>query len=742
MKQTSNNSSTTLLRRRRSFRKWLKRVTLPNDGGNAFINDKIPHGGVFSVPLTTSIKYAQTSIGYVDNEGVKHPKSGAIPTVVAKCGAFLKKNGLHVEGIFRVSGNQKRINALEFIFNQSQSNFGLDLNWDGYTVHDAASILRRYLNKLPEPVIPLAYYQQFRDVMNDRTHNSTEDRIRACQELIHKLPTAHQHLLLYLLDTLSLFASFAEKTKMSITNLSSVFCPAILRHPNHNTPLDYKISQYVIEFLIEFQSLFTMQLFLSSTQLGNNSINCNFKSREETKNAKDNAFSLNSDHAQVKGHGLPFLIPYEETDQNTKLQKSFSNLDPFISPTIEAKSHSNLNISPVAIRLPTEINNNSKSVQKQNTRALLPLSGNYTAAAKTLDNVRHSFLRLTLELKVKFKDFSIASSKRFAPVDYVRLLLRRYTKQSASSFAGKVVYYVTLTSISLVIAYEVYLAIVSVHILEPFVFFTGLACYWTILYNGVIVNTNSTSRLSFFSTNTTPAVLLSSTIITDSSDNTEEFEMKQQHEAEGESKQSHTDIIDDKQGENVVKYKEENADPYSIDNVNDPLLLQDKSIMLEWHGLLTRAWRAKCNSNDIINQSAVSVIPDGDDNASILSKCSRFDEEEPSFWSTNKDDGEEEEVNLEGLEIDAKTLERYLGIYNQIKNDAQMAQRLQWEEDYARDKHNPFLSTTKKIKHIHDLGEPWKSDDDDYQESDDADAEVTTPTGVEKEEWKIRIFTH
>lgn len=49
---------------------------------------------------------------------------------------------------------------------------------------------------------------------------------------------------------------------MNISNLSAVFCPGILRHPDHNTPVQYKISQYVIEFLIEFQSLFTMQLLV------------------------------------------------------------------------------------------------------------------------------------------------------------------------------------------------------------------------------------------------------------------------------------------------------------------------------------------------------------------------------------------------------------------------------------------------------------------------------------------------
>ncbi|CEG66752.1 hypothetical protein RMATCC62417_03276 [Rhizopus microsporus] len=251
------NSNPSRPQRRRSFKGWLKRMTLPNNQRR--IEPQVKEG-VFGVPLNTSIEYAKTTVGYIDEDGVKHSKAGSIPIVVAKCGSFLKKNGLETEGIFRVSGNMKRVNALEFQFDQGASHYGLDFNWNGYTVHDAANLLTRYLNKLPEPVIPTEYYIAFRDVMNNNVCHTTEERIDAFQALIQDLPSPHRHLLLYLLDTLSLFAANASQTKMTTSNLAAVFCPGILRHPDYNTPIQYKISQCVIEFLIEFQSLFTIQL--------------------------------------------------------------------------------------------------------------------------------------------------------------------------------------------------------------------------------------------------------------------------------------------------------------------------------------------------------------------------------------------------------------------------------------------------------------------------------------------------
>jgi len=54
----------------------------------------------------------------------------------------------HTEGIFRVSGSNKRINQLQAVFDAPPT-YGKDFDWTGYSVHDAASVLRRYLNALP-----------------------------------------------------------------------------------------------------------------------------------------------------------------------------------------------------------------------------------------------------------------------------------------------------------------------------------------------------------------------------------------------------------------------------------------------------------------------------------------------------------------------------------------------------------------------------------------------------------------
>ncbi|KAF8467309.1 hypothetical protein BDZ91DRAFT_141027 [Kalaharituber pfeilii] len=209
--------------------------------------------GIFGVPLRQSIEYANVAISLTDANGNSFIY-GYVPIVVAKCGVFLKEKATDVEGIFRLSGSAKRIKDLQNIFN-SPEKYGKGLDWTGYTVHDAANVLRRYLNQLPEPIIPLEFYDKFRAPLKLRA----EDAIKVYKRLISQLPPLNRQLLLYILDLLAVFASKSEQNLMTSQNLSAIFQPGLISHPSHDmSPEDYRISQDVLVFLIENQDHFLM----------------------------------------------------------------------------------------------------------------------------------------------------------------------------------------------------------------------------------------------------------------------------------------------------------------------------------------------------------------------------------------------------------------------------------------------------------------------------------------------------
>ncbi|KAI9308386.1 Rho GTPase activation protein [Cunninghamella echinulata] len=230
-----------------SIKSWWKKKTKTK-------NSKQDEAGqIFGVPLEESISNAHAAIAYAD-DNVQY--MGHIPLLIAKCGSFLKEEALYTEGIFRMSGSAKRIGQLQQIFNTAPD-YGRQLDWKGYSVHDTANILRRFLNYLPEPVIVQELYQPFRETIERPI--SDEAKVEEYQALIEQLPPLHQCLLFYLLDLLFLFSQNGHITKMDTFNLASVFTPGILMDPECSLdPSHYKTSQRVVQFLIEHQLSFQM----------------------------------------------------------------------------------------------------------------------------------------------------------------------------------------------------------------------------------------------------------------------------------------------------------------------------------------------------------------------------------------------------------------------------------------------------------------------------------------------------
>lgn len=154
----------------------------------------------------------------------------------------------------------------------SPDRYGKGLDWTGYTVHDAANILRRYLNQLPQPIVPLDFYDRFRDPVRGHQAQAVGDMeaqaqdvgdfdvdqaIRTYQRLITELPPLNRQLLLYILDLLSVFASKSDLNRMTSANLAAIFQPGLISHPSHDmSPQEYRLSQDVLIFLIENQDNF------------------------------------------------------------------------------------------------------------------------------------------------------------------------------------------------------------------------------------------------------------------------------------------------------------------------------------------------------------------------------------------------------------------------------------------------------------------------------------------------------
>ncbi|SPO23780.1 related to BAG7 - Rho GTPase activating protein [Ustilago trichophora] len=211
---------------------------------------------VFGVPLRQSLKYASVAISIAGEDGQQYVW-GYVPVVVAKVGLYLKENATEVEGVFRIAGSQKRMKELQETFD-SPPRYGKSVDWTKYSVHDAASVLRRYFNHMPEPIVPHDLYTEFRNI-RAKEHFDEEGAIKTYRLLISSMPSASQYLLLYVLDLLAVFARKSDKNLMPSSNLAVIFQPGMFSHPSHElSPGEHKLAVQVLEFLIDHQDHFVL----------------------------------------------------------------------------------------------------------------------------------------------------------------------------------------------------------------------------------------------------------------------------------------------------------------------------------------------------------------------------------------------------------------------------------------------------------------------------------------------------
>lgn len=207
---------------------------------------------------------------------------------------------INIEGIFRLNGSARHVRELQDIFD-SAPKYGEGFEFDGYTCFDVASLLRRYLVQLPDPIIPYSLYNKFRDplkscggqVVSKTGPYSHAEIIHTYQTLIGELDNCNQTLLLYLLELFAVFSSKSDTNLMTPSNLSIIFQPCVLSHPQHEMALDeYRLNQNVLVFLIENQIHFCLGLPDSKFATEHSPLNTSSNTENTT---KDNFFSLQAE---------------------------------------------------------------------------------------------------------------------------------------------------------------------------------------------------------------------------------------------------------------------------------------------------------------------------------------------------------------------------------------------------------------------------------------------------------------
>ncbi|CAO3656469.1 unnamed protein product [Mucor hiemalis] len=140
---------------------------------------------------------------------------------------FYPKTGLDIEGIFRKSSSTTVVNQLQAQFEDNPNPFLLNFP-STLSTHSLAGLFKRYLQLLPEPVIPRRFQPAFLDIF-DEEKCTKETLKRRLKEICKTLPHEHLHLLQFLMEVADMVQQNQDRNQMSIESLAIIFAPTCVR---------------------------------------------------------------------------------------------------------------------------------------------------------------------------------------------------------------------------------------------------------------------------------------------------------------------------------------------------------------------------------------------------------------------------------------------------------------------------------------------------------------------------------
>ncbi|VDN57974.1 unnamed protein product [Dracunculus medinensis] len=158
-----------------------------------------------------------------------------VPRFIQMVTEVIESKGIETDGLYRVSGNLSAIQRIRCQVDQEK--YSTLLAEDD--VHVLTGSLKLFFRELSEPIFPSALAKDF--IHANRLPNG-ENKIKAFDELLKKLPLVNRETLKVLFGHLMRVASHADKNRMEIHNLAIMFGPSLFSSGNESGGIDPKRS--------------------------------------------------------------------------------------------------------------------------------------------------------------------------------------------------------------------------------------------------------------------------------------------------------------------------------------------------------------------------------------------------------------------------------------------------------------------------------------------------------------------
>jgi len=142
---------------------------------------------------------------------------------------YLLENALTTQGLLRIPGSVDEIQHYRRLFDE-----GKEIEFKTSAVHDVAGLLKEFLRKLPEPLIPSLYNSRVRTYVEEhRKQNNVDDKelLEVLREVIEQLPQENLSVFSLLIRFLSYVVFYSDINKMNIDNVIKCIVPTVGCYP-------------------------------------------------------------------------------------------------------------------------------------------------------------------------------------------------------------------------------------------------------------------------------------------------------------------------------------------------------------------------------------------------------------------------------------------------------------------------------------------------------------------------------
>ncbi|XP_058886048.1 ralA-binding protein 1-like isoform X1 [Acipenser ruthenus] len=148
-----------------------------------------------------------------------------LPAVFRDCVHHIEANGLHREGIYRVSGLKSRVENLMLQYDRGGRPPLYEMDYNS-----VACLLKRYLRELPESLFTAELLPHFEKAASDcwcQYRAGEDEAVLTLQTLLAELPETRHCLLSWLAVHLHHVILNEDKNKMNVHNICIIFSPTL-----------------------------------------------------------------------------------------------------------------------------------------------------------------------------------------------------------------------------------------------------------------------------------------------------------------------------------------------------------------------------------------------------------------------------------------------------------------------------------------------------------------------------------